>query len=288
MHYLAMVLGVCLVPLLQPLHAQSTTVFFDGEGPEKGITVPGACCFTYAGAEFFGFEGVFDPLNPALTASGDFSYRVVGSDLGLIITFDEPVDSVSFFFVHDPTEAVLIGFGFLLDSLGTTIDSFESHAATTPGDPENFIFSDPAEPVHSMRLFGLAAYVDNLTLTVNATASGAVPDGNDVPGIPLLLSKAAGKDITLSWSASCLVGDTDYAAYEGSLGDFTSHVPVSNPFCTTLGMTTATITPEDGGRYYVVVPQGTTREGSYGTDSGGAPRPASLSACQLQSLGTCR
>ncbi len=125
-----------------------------------------------------------------------------------------------------------------------------------------------------------------------AAVAGAVPDGEGVPGAPLTVSKApgneAGNDIMLAWAASCVASDTDYAVYEGLLGDFTSHIPVNNPnpFCTTSGATTAMITPGTGSRYYLVVPQGDVREGSYGSDSGG-PRPPSASACQEQLVGIC-
>ena len=102
------------------------------------------------------------------------------------------------------------------------------------------------------------------------------------------MTKAAGNDILLDWAGSCAASDTDYAVYEGLLGDFTSHIPVDNPnpFCTTLGDTTATIAPGTGSRYYLVVPQGDVREGSYGSASGG-PRLPSASACQDQLVGIC-
>ena len=121
-----------------------------------------------------------------------------------------------------------------------------------------------------------------------AAVAGAVPDGDEAPGTPLTVSKAAGNDIMLDWAASCVASDTDYAVYEGLLGDFTSHIPVDNPnpFCTTLNDTEATITPATGSRYYLVVPQGDVREGSYGKTSGG-PRPPSASACQGQLVGIC-
>ena len=62
--------------------AQSTTLFFEGEGIETGVTVPDTCCFSLAGATFLGFQGVFAPGDPALTSSGEFVYRVAGTDLG--------------------------------------------------------------------------------------------------------------------------------------------------------------------------------------------------------------
>ena len=121
---------------------------------------------------------------------------------------------------------------------------------------------------------------------VFADAAGAVPDGGDVPGTPLTV-RAAGNDVTLTWSSSCMAGDADYAVYEGQIGDFKSHVPVGSPTCTTSGVTKATFTPGSGSRYYLVVPQGDVREGSYGSDSEGIPRPPSTAACQQQLVGAC-
>ena len=117
--------------------------------------------------------------------------------------------------------------------------------------------------------------------------AGAVPVGGDLPGTPLLLSKTQTEEIWLAWTASCVTSDSDYAVYEGLLGDFTSHVPVVDSFCTTAGMLTVTIAPTGGNRYYIVVPQGDVREGSYGVDSGRVPRPQSLSACRPQLVEIC-
>ncbi len=41
-----------LLAMVIPAQAETTTIFFDNEGPEEGITVPGACCFTVAGTNF--------------------------------------------------------------------------------------------------------------------------------------------------------------------------------------------------------------------------------------------
>jgi len=113
--------------------------------------------------------------------------------------------------------------------------------------------------------------------------SGRVPDGGDHPGPPLLLGKA-GDDLTLNWGLSCQSTDSDYAVYEGVLGDFSSH---GIAVCSTAGDTTATITPATGSAYYLVVPRGPTREGSYGTDSDGNERAAAAGPCAVQVIGPC-
>ncbi len=99
----------------------------------------------------------------------------------------------------------------------------------------------------------------------------------------LVLDKADGDQITLSWGASCLATDTDYAIYEGTLGDFTSHTSL---FCSTGGATTTTVTPLIGGTYYLVVPHNATREGSYGTSTAGE-RPEGGDGCLPQQFGGC-
>lgn len=102
------------------------------------------------------------PENPALVASGEFAYRVAGTDIGLVITFEPSVDSVSFFFVHEVDEP---GYGFAAASDGNQLATFESRVATTPADPANFVFAGPSEPIASIWLFGLPAYIDDFTFT---------------------------------------------------------------------------------------------------------------------------
>ncbi len=114
--------------------------------------------------------------------------------------------------------------------------------------------------------------------------AGAVPDGGSRPGLPLTVSRLPGGDLTLSWEASCLPTDDDFSVYEGTLGDYTSHLPVT---CTTGGEAFTTFTPAAGGTYYVVVPRNLTREGSFGLASDGSERPGQISVCLLQELGAC-
>ncbi|MCP3979784.1 MAG: hypothetical protein GY716_10720 [bacterium] len=124
-----------------------------------------------------------------------------------------------------------------------------------------------------------AAGVDSCDECFAPQAAGSVE--------PLTLDKVTGPGIRLSWGASCISSDSDYAVYEGLLGSFNSHVPVGDAFCSTQGMRQVTITPADGSRYYLVVPFGAMREGSYGTDGDGAPRPPSAQACLPQLVGDC-
>ena len=114
--------------------------------------------------------------------------------------------------------------------------------------------------------------------------SGSVPDGAGGLGVPLKVDKGIGGEITLSWSTSCLASDVDYAVYEGALGNFASHTQRA---CSTSGTTAATLVPGAGDTYYLVVPHNLSVEGSYGTDSSGAERPASPAACFAQTIENC-
>lgn len=112
---------------------------------------------------------------------------------------------------------------------------------------------------------------------------GAVPDGNAVPGTPLMAAKN-GPRVALSWGPSCAPVVDDYEVYEGALGSFTSHTPLA---CSTGGATATLVTPGSDSRYYLVVARNGGSEGSYGTDSSGAERPASAAACIVRRLGDC-
>jgi hypothetical protein len=119
---------------------------------------------------------------------------------------------------------------------------------------------------------------------VEAGPAGAVPDGRTVAGTPLTVSPAADGDITLEWGASCLVSDDDYEIYEGELGSFAGHTPRS---CSTGGATIWTFAPAPGHRYYLVVPVGGDRQGSYGVDSEDTERPRGPAPCRDQVIGVC-
>ena len=113
---------------------------------------------------------------------------------------------------------------------------------------------------------------------------GAVPDGARVPGTPLLLDKSPSGALRLEWQASCLASDADYAVYAGSLGAWTSHLPLD---CSTGGSTDREYPLPGQSLYYLVVPTDGIADGSYGFDSTGAERPESPEACRLQVATTC-
>jgi len=116
-------------------------------------------------------------------------------------------------------------------------------------------------------------------------AAGLVPDGYWTPGNPLAVTLNPSGDLALSWSASCISGDTDFAIYEGTLREFTSHVPRS---CSTGGSTSAVLQPGSGSTYYLVLPHNAVWEGSHGYRADGRERPRGPSACYPQAVGVCQ
>ena len=92
-------------------------------------------------------------------------------------------------------------------------------------------------------------------------------------------------DLVLSWGASCAPGAVNYGIYEGILGSFGSHV--MKDCSDDGGDRTETITPGAGDRYYLLVVQGLTAEGSYGQATAGE-RPAAATPCLAgQNLTPC-
>ena len=104
---------------------------------------------------------------------------------------------------------------------------------------------------------------------ITVTHVGQVP--------PTMTLAKSGADITFSWSASCGEGADNYAIYEGILGSWYSHDPL---VCEDSGAPLEeTVGPGPGDLYYLLVPRNDNEEGSYGSDSIGAPRPAGASPC---------
>ncbi len=117
-----------------------------------------------------------------------------------------------------------------------------------------------------------------------STGVGSVPDGDIVPGIPLMVETAPAGAIALTWSDSCAAGDTDYAIYEGTLGSYYSHTAL---MCTTSGGTSITFIPSPGSTYYLIVPTNGSVEGAPGFDSAGMEIPAGASQCLPSAAPTC-
>ena len=114
-------------------------------------------------------------------------------------------------------------------------------------------------------------------------AGAAVPGGQSNG---LAITKNAPPSITLTWNPSCSAADTSSSVYAGDLGLWYSHFEVPT-LCDMPGATSATFNYGAGDHYYLVVPADGSTEGSYGTDSSVAERPASTTPCLTQSIGTC-
>jgi hypothetical protein len=169
----------------------------------------------------------------------------------------------------------------------------------TVGNPPTCIIagipSDKLEGVHDVAIFDIDGdgWKD---LVVGRCASTEVylnqppgpPAGSlDVeggPGSQLHLAKA-GSSLTLSWGASCVVGDTDYSVYQGVLAaGYEDHLAVT---CSTAGATTVTFEPLAESAYYLVVAHNGIVEGSYGTASSGEVRAQGPTACLPRHVAEC-
>jgi hypothetical protein len=130
-----------------------------------------------------------------------------------------------------------------------------------------------------------AGVVEDFTVVASG-APGRVPESG---AGALRVAKNAGNSalLDLSWGTSCSAGAINYSVYEGTLGNFTSHLPMN---CSTAGALATTVTPAagPGNRYYLIVPRSASYEGSYGTSSAGAEIPPSSARCRIsQDLAVC-
>jgi hypothetical protein len=163
--------------------------------------------------------------------------------------------------------------GQVTGSWGTSQVDLSAHASA--GDVIRLRFSFGVDGCNGVDGW----YVDDVRVCTDEAGAGSLPDGTG-GGTPLLAAIAGGS-LTLSWDGSCTAGDDDYAVYEGTLGDFASHVRVT---CTTQGAPSHTFVPADGDRYYLVVSRSLDREGSYGVDAAGNERPPSADPCLPRAL----
>jgi len=100
-------------------------------------------------------------------------------------------------------------------------------------------------------------------------------------GDTLSIASAGFGDLLLSWTASCAATDTDYSVYEGTLGNWYSHVP---RVCSTGGATNVYLTPQPANAYYLIVPKNAVFEGAYGKASNGNDIPQGGNACAAQQV----
>lgn len=172
-------------------------------------------------------------------------------------------------------------FSFLIPSLETSLPAgwgFLSLGQFAPPDPDwntlithvsrlEFYYNDPAWGWYEqLRIVGL----DNPRIT----KAGAADGPGSVPS--LTIARASGAQLQLSWEPSSCSGASDYAVYQGALGQWTSHAALS---CA-VGALTFTFNPAPGDAYYLVVPVNASAEGSYGLDSSLNERPQAQEPCR--------
>ena len=151
----------------------------------------------------------------------------------------------------------------------------------------NIVFASPGtwRDACSLGVTGdWVVYVIYRRVSCSAGGAGSVPDGDLVPGAPLMVMTGPGGTIELTWGDSCAAGDTDFAVYQGTLGTYYSHASF---MCTTSGSTSVNFLPSSGSKYYLVVPTNGTVEGSYGFNSAGVEIPAGVSPCHPSASPTC-
>ena len=114
------------------------------------------------------------------------------------------------------------------------------------------------------------------------TLIGVIPDG--ASGAPLTLSLVSNGDLLLTWTAPCVGSLVDYVVYQGTLGAFNSHLPVT---CSTGSASMATFKPQPADSYYLIAGAKGGSEGSYGRGSNGLERPHSAAACFARAVAIC-
>jgi hypothetical protein len=121
--------------------------------------------------------------------------------------------------------------------------------------------------------------------------NGTTPGGFSTFSNGTWMIRAAGNGVAadsliLSWGLPCnaaSVPNQDYAVYRGSLGDWTN---LTNITCTTGRARSWLTETEDVNLFWLVVPQNSANEGSYGQSSFGE-RAAAAAPCKPQAVGSC-
>jgi len=92
--------------------------------------------------------------------------------------------------------------------------------------------------------------------------------------------------LELSWGLPCNdaeVPNQDYAIYQGTMGDWTNMTSLT---CSTEQSRSFLIETSGSNLYWLVVPQNSANEGSYGLSNWGERAPAAL-PCRPQAMATC-
>jgi len=236
---------------------------------------PAACACTET--DFYEMTGISDGTdyawwiddgkNGLVAANEVFNATVPGSPAGAPAgeLAQNLVDSINLAYGGAPCSAALVSYSPARISIACTPCSFDLYVAPAAAGVPPFAGQCP---------------VVSTSCTYSSTIRKVFPqqDAGEAGTISLVEPSPEG-DLTLFWNPSCLAGDTDYAVYEGTIGDWNSHTPVQ---CSTGGVNSTTLTPQAADSYYLVVPRNPLYEGSYGRDSAGIMRPQGAAACALQ------
>ncbi|UCF66646.1 MAG: hypothetical protein JSV80_12750 [Acidobacteriota bacterium] len=267
---------------------------------DGGILFTSDVPFDVAGQTFTPRDVVlFDGADYALYLSGD-DLRLSGraridalsrTDNGaLAISFEQPetVGGVT----YTPADVARIDAGTLslhfdAGANGIPVDANVVGYDETSSGERYFVFDAPVSIGASTFLPGQVVRFDGADYGVffedpdfpQAAAASAL----SLPGSPgettgLLVSKQVAQ-LQLAWDPACSSESSDYGVFEGTIGDFASHLPV---VCSTGGATQQVVDPGAGQRFYLVVANNAMFEGSHGTDSSGKQRAPSADPCRTQ------
>lgn len=163
-------------------------------------------------------------------------------------------------------------------------------------------FGIQSDPTDRNRIWMIGQYMKNSFFSGNASIASVrfedvtppsdpppIPDGKDVLGQPLTVTKAAGGDVTIAWdSSACPPAGTHLVWYD--LASMASYA-VSAETCTTGTAGSWTGAPPSGSVAVIVVADDAASiEGSHGRDGAGVERPSRSLACGFTSkstTGTC-
>jgi hypothetical protein len=144
-------------------------------------------------------------------------------------------------------------------------------------------------PTDGINSFQLGVGVAPNTPTNYAGTSGSVDasGGGGSGDVPLTMEKLAGSLLELSWGLSCEAGDSVVGIYRGTLASLRSGAYDHAALVCDEPGTSTTVTDSGQDEYYLVVPAGTSTEGSYGRseiDGVETERPQGAAACASQNI----
>jgi len=164
-----------------------------------------------------------------------------------------------------------------------------------PGDAQvsrNFTFPTITAGQHTIRL--------ETTRTVNGGCGAAevpidvsmlrfLPSVIELGSVPPTISveRLGAGQLRIRWQAGLCDGADDYGIYEGTLGSWYSHTAMAGQCSDPSPFFEADVVAAPGDTYYLVVPNTTNDEGSYGIDTAGFERPVGLATCAPGQLLGC-